>query len=107
MEWPEKADASGGSSAARSAARLEMNLQRLLERFIRYVQIDTTAREGGEKYPSSPGQIDLGRMLAGELRMLGAVDVRQNEYGIVTATLPPNIEAAETIAFNSHLDTSP
>ena len=46
-----------------------MNSQRLLERFLRYVQIDTTARDEVDRYPSSPGQLDLGKLLAEELRV--------------------------------------
>jgi tripeptide aminopeptidase len=46
-------------------------------------------------------------MLAHELRLMGASDVHQSEFGIVTATLPANREGVDTIAFNSHLDTSP
>ncbi|MEX2140689.1 MAG: peptidase T [Pirellulales bacterium] len=85
-----------------------MNANRLLERFLRYVQVDTTAREGADKYPSSPGQIDLGGMLAQELRLMGAGEVEHDENGIVTATLPPTAQSAvQTIAFNAHLDTSP
>jgi tripeptide aminopeptidase len=84
-----------------------MNSERLLDRFLRYVQVDTTAREGANQYPSSPGQIDLGRMLAHELRLMGASDVKQNEFGIVTATLPANTESIDAIAFNAHFDTSP
>jgi tripeptide aminopeptidase len=85
-----------------------MNSARLLERFLRYVQVDTTAREGAETYPSSPGQIDLGAMLAQELRLMGASDVEHNQYGIVTATLQPTVDReVETIAFNAHVDTSP
>jgi len=85
-----------------------LNTDRLLDRFLRYVQIDTTAREGADAYPSSPGQIDLGRVIAHELRLLGASDVEQDRYGIVMATLPATISASvDTIAFNAHLDTSP
>jgi tripeptide aminopeptidase len=85
-----------------------MDSDRLLERFLRYVQVDTTAREGADNYPSSAGQIDLGVMLAHELQLMGASEVKHNEYGIVTATLPPTAPAAvDTIAFNAHLDTSP
>ena len=65
-----------------------MNEQRLLQRFLRYVQVDTTAREGVKTYPSSPGQITLGRMVADELRQAGIEDVVQDEHGIVMATLP-------------------
>src|SRR5215475_6173181 len=82
--------------------------ERLLSRFLRYVQVDTTAREDAGCYPSSPGQIELGKMLLGELRELGLSDAAQSEFGIVTATIPATVKhAAQTIAFNSHFDTSP
>ncbi|HEX5447553.1 MAG TPA: tripeptide aminopeptidase PepT, partial [Pirellulales bacterium] len=81
---------------------------RLLERFLRYVRIDTTAGEPGGDYPSSPGQLALGRMLVDELREIGLSDAAQDKHGIVLATLPGNTAAATpTIAFNAHLDTSP
>ena len=70
-----------------------MNHQRLLERFLRYVQIDTTARPDAEDYPSSPGQLDLGRLLLGELQALGLADARQNRHGIVLATIPAAADA--------------
>jgi tripeptide aminopeptidase len=82
--------------------------ERLLKRFLRYVQVDTTAREDAGCYPSSPGQIELGKMLLGELRELGLKDAAQSEFGIVTATIPATVKnPAPTIAFNSHFDTSP
>jgi tripeptide aminopeptidase len=85
-----------------------MNEQRLLQRFLRYVQVDTTAREGVKTYPSSPGQITLGRMVADELRQAGIEDVVQDEHGIVMATLPTTVEnGPPVIAFCAHLDTSP
>lgn len=85
-----------------------MNRQRLLERFLRYVKIDTTAREGADAFPSSPGQLELGRLLVEELRALGIDDARQDRHGIVLATVPPTSgRAAETIALCAHLDTSP
>ncbi len=85
-----------------------MNRQRLLERFLRYVRIDTTAREGADGHPSSPGQLDLGRLLVEELRTLGIDDARQDRHGIVLATIPPTSrQPAEVIAFCAHLDTSP
>lgn len=85
-----------------------MNNERLLARFLRYVRIDTTAREGVDVYPSSAGQFELGRILADELRAMGASEVEQNKHGIVTATLPPTIDTPfDTIALNAHVDTSP
>jgi tripeptide aminopeptidase len=82
--------------------------ERVLSRFLRYVQIDTTAREDAGCYPSSPGQLELGRVLLGELREIGLDDAAQSEFGIVTATIPATVKNADpTIAFNSHVDTSP
>ena len=85
-----------------------MNKQRLLERFLRYVKIDTTARPKAEGYPSSPGQLELGRLLVDELREMGVEDARQDEYGIVVATVPAaSCREAPVVAFCAHLDTSP
>jgi hypothetical protein len=58
-------------------------MKTLLDRFCRYVRIDTTAVENAGTYPSSPGQLELGRMLEEELRALGLRDAVQDEYGIV------------------------
>jgi tripeptide aminopeptidase len=80
----------------------------LLDRFCRYVRIDTTAVEGAATYPSSPGQLELGRMLTEELRGLGLKDARQDEHGIVLATIPATVKHdAPTIAWIAHVDTSP
>lgn len=85
-----------------------MNSHRLLYRFLRYVQIDTTAVADAERYPSSPGQLQLGALLVDELRQAGVADARQDENGIVLATLPPTAtHTAPQIAFCAHLDTSP
>lgn len=85
-----------------------MNAERLLERFLRYVQIDTTARSGADEYPSSTGQLKLGKLLVEELRQAGISDAHQDEHGIVTASLPPSIDReTPTVALCAHLDTSP
>ncbi len=81
--------------------------ERLLERFLKYVCVDTTAREGVATYPSSPGQFELGRMLADELRAMGLSDTVQTEHGIVMATVPSNVGVAPVVALNAHVDTSP
>jgi tripeptide aminopeptidase len=87
---------------------MDMNRKRLLERFLRYVRIDSTAQADAEVYPSSPGQIEVGRMLLAELKALGLSDARQDQHGIVLATIPANVDASvPTIALCSHLDTSP
>jgi len=82
--------------------------ERLLARFLRYVQIDTTAREEAGQYPSSPGQLELGKILVDELRSLGLNDASQSKFGIVSATVPATVDSSvPTIAFNAHVDTSP
>ena len=84
-----------------------MNAERLLERFLQYVKIDTTAVEESGRYPSSDGQFELGKLLVQQLSEMGAADVQVNEHGIVMATVPGNVEGAPVVAFNAHLDTSP
>jgi tripeptide aminopeptidase len=82
--------------------------ERLLQRFLKYVRIDTTAREGATSYPSSPGQLELGRVLKSELEALGLADACQSRHGIVLATIPPTVnKPTPVVALNSHLDTSP
>jgi len=66
----------------------------VLDRFLRYVQIDTQSAEGAEGFPSTPGQWDLLRLLREELRALGLSEVELDEKGYVTATLPANLPPA-------------
>jgi tripeptide aminopeptidase len=83
-------------------------MESLLDRFCRYVRIDTQANENSGTYPSSPGQLELGRLLAQELRQLGVADVKHDEHGIVLATLPATTATdAPAIAWIAHVDTSP
>jgi tripeptide aminopeptidase len=84
-----------------------MTTSALLERFLRYVRIDTQSDDRSTTYPSTPGQLVLGKMLRDELLALGLSDARQDEYGIVFATVPGNVPGAPTIAFNAHVDTNP
>ena len=79
----------------------------LLNRFCRYVKIETTSVEETDKYPSSEGQRELGRMLVEELQSLGLIDVSVDKYGIVMGTIPATAKTAPTIAWLAHMDTSP
>jgi tripeptide aminopeptidase len=80
----------------------------LLDRFCRYVRVDTTASESASTYPSSPGQLVLGKMLVEELQAMGLKDAEQDEHGIVMATIPATInKPVPTIAWMAHMDTSP
>jgi tripeptide aminopeptidase len=85
-----------------------MNQDRLLERFLRYVRIDTTADSSIDRYPSSDGQWELGRLLVRELTELDLADVHQDEHGLVWATVPATLDrTAPVVALNAHQDTSP
>jgi tripeptide aminopeptidase len=80
-----------------------------LERFLRYVRIDTRADETSEASPSTPGQRVLMDLLADELRALGLTDVVVDEFGYLMATVPSTSAKPEvpTIGFIAHVDTSP
>ncbi len=85
-----------------------MNKERLLERFLQYVAIDTTANDATDRYPSSEGQWELGRLLVRQLEDIGLADVRQDKHGLVWATIPATADGdTPVVAFNAHLDTSP
>ncbi|VTS08794.1 peptidase T [Tuwongella immobilis] len=80
----------------------------LLDRFLRYVKIDTQADEAATHYPSTPGQLELGRLLVDELKAMGLADAHQTEWGIVYATIPATISTpTPVIAWIAHVDTSP
>jgi tripeptide aminopeptidase len=81
----------------------------VLDRFLRYVAVDTRSDEASASSPSTPGQLVLMRMLAAELQAMGLDDVSLDEHGYVMATVPATIPAREvpTIGFIAHVDTSP
>jgi tripeptide aminopeptidase len=79
----------------------------VLDRFVRYARIDTQARRGRTGSPSSPGQLELGRLLVEELRAAGLEDAAQDEHGYVMATLPSTVANARVVGLIAHLDTSP
>lgn len=79
----------------------------LLERFIRYVQIDTQSRVDRERSPSTPNQLDLARLLVDELQAIGLTDAELDEHGYVYATLPGSVADTPVIGLVAHVDTSP
>ena len=80
----------------------------LLERFLKYVKIDTMSSEDTNTTPSTPKQFDLAKVLVDELKELGLSDIKLTDDCIVTATLPSNTkEKTNTIGFIAHLDTIP
>ena len=80
----------------------------VVERFCRYVRINTASCEESKTSPSTPAQLDLAKILKSELRELGLSAVSLDEYGYVYATLPasPGISAAP-LSLLAHMDTSP
>src|SRR3954469_17483590 len=76
----------------------------LLERFLRYVRIDTQSQRDRTQSPSTPGQLDLSRLLVTELKAIGLLDAALDANGYVTATLPGGGPVVGLIA---HVDTSP
>ena len=83
-------------------------MDKVVERFVKYIGIDTKSDENSNSIPSTKGQLKLGKLLAEELKGLGLRDVKQDEYGYIYATLKSNIDKkVPTIGFISHLDTCP
>jgi len=76
----------------------------LLERFQRYVRIDTQSQRDRRQSPSTPGQLDLARLLVEELLAIGLADAALDDNGYVTATLAGDGPVVGLIA---HVDTSP
>ncbi len=80
----------------------------VIDRFLRYVQIDTQSDESSSSCPSTEKQKDLGRLLVEELRELGLRDVEMDDHGYVYATLPSNSpKEVPVVALLAHQDTSP
>lgn len=80
---------------------------KLLNRFIRYVKVETRSYDTATTIPSSEGQLELGKQLAQELTELGMSQIRIEKSGNVVATLASNIDyAVPTIGFIAHMDTA-
>ena len=80
----------------------------VLERFLRYVRIDTQSNPTSQTTPSTEKQKDLGRLLAQELRDIGIKDAHLDDYGYVYGTVPATTgKKVPVICFCSHMDTSP
>lgn len=80
----------------------------IIERFLKYVSIDTQSAEDTGKTPSTNKQWDLAHYLKDELESIGLEDVELDELGYLYATLPANtVKEIPTIGFISHMDTSP
>lgn len=82
--------------------------EKALEKFLRYVKINTQSKDESDTFPSTKNQFDLANLLVDELKELGLKDVGVDEHCYVMATLPANIDKeAPKIGLLAHMDTSP
>ncbi|MGK9171708.1 peptidase T [Yokenella regensburgei] len=83
-------------------------MEKLLERFLQYVALDTQSKPGVRQVPSTDGQWKLLNLLRQQLEEMGLVSVTLSEKGTVMARLPSNVDKpVPAIGFISHVDTSP
>jgi len=91
-------------------AQTKAPIESVMDRFLRYVKIDTQSAEDAGKVPSTEKQLVLARLLEKELKELNAQNVRVSEFGIVYAMIPGNLadnSKVPVIGFIAHMDTSP
>ena len=83
-------------------------MEKILDRFLRYVAVDTKADPESESQPSAARELDLLKMLRDELVAMG-VEATLDEYGYVMASIPANCDKADVpaIGFIAHVDTAP
>ena len=85
-----------------------MNLlqQKIYDRFVRYISVDTTSDPESTSVPSTPAQISFAHTLAAEMKKVGFQDVEVDEYGFATGVLPANTDKqAPVIGLFAHMDT--
>jgi len=82
--------------------------EQILERFLRYVKIDSMSEFGVDKIPSTEKQWDMAKVLEAELKAMGMQEVELDEHCYLMATLPSNSnKSLPTIGFVAHIDSSP
>ena len=82
-------------------------MEKILDKFLRYVAVETTSDDNSETQPSSEKEFDLLRMLRDELLQMG-IQANLDEYGYVMATIPANTDKEiPAIGFIAHVDTAP
>ena len=95
---------------ASAQSQLKAPTEPVMERFLRYVKIDTQSQEDQTTTPSTRKQLNLANLLSKELTALGAQNVRVSEFGIVYAMVPGNLpdnSKVPVVGFIAHMDTSP
>ena len=95
---------------ANAQSQLKSPTESAMDRFLRYLKIDTQSQEDQTTTPSTRKQLNLANLLAKELTALGAQNVRVSEFGIVYAMIPGNLpdnSKVPVVGFIAHMDTSP
>lgn len=79
------------------------------DRFIRYVKVDSQSQAGSSTAPSTMKQMDMGRLLAEELKSIGVQNVELTEHCLVYGTIPSTLPDGKgiSIGFSAHMDTTP
>ena len=88
---------------------IEINKEQLVERFLRYVQVDTQSDPESNSYPTTAKQKNLSEILCAELKEMGLTDAVMDDYGYVYASIAANSPKKNipAICFCSHVDTAP
>src|SRR5215210_1292633 len=95
---------------SQAQSQLKPPTEPAMDRFLRYVKVDTQSQEDQTTTPSTRKQLNLANLLAKELTALGAQNVRVSEFGIVYAMVPGNLadnSKVPVVGFIAHMDTSP
>ena len=83
-------------------------MEKVTDKFLRYVAVETTSDENGTTHPSSLKELDLARMLVREMKQLGIADASLDENGYVMGTIPSNLDRkVPVLGFIAHVDTAP
>ena len=83
-------------------------MEKIIDKFLRYVAVETTSDEGSTTHPSSLKELNLGRMLVEELKAMGVSDACIDENGYVMAHIPSNTgKESPALGFIAHVDTAP
>ena len=83
-------------------------MEKVTDKFLRYIAVETTSDENGTTHPSSLKELDLARMLVEEMKAMGIADASLDENGYVMGTIPSNLDHdVPILGFIAHVDTAP
>ncbi len=81
-------------------------MEKVIKRFLHYVNFDTQSQEGAETVPSTNKQFALAQALTDEMREIGISNVRMDEHAYVYGEIPGNVDSTMSLGFIAHMDTS-